>query len=34
MLTHGAVSMVYDGDGNRVSETAGGVTTEFLVDTL
>jgi YD repeat-containing protein len=34
MLTHGAVSMVYDGDGKRVSETAGGVTTEFLVDTL
>jgi RHS repeat-associated protein len=34
MLTHGAVSMVYDGDGNRVSETAGGVTTKFLVDTL
>ena len=24
----------YDGDGNRVSETAGGVTTEYLVDTL
>jgi RHS repeat-associated protein len=34
MLTHGAVSMVYDGDGNRVSETVGGVTTTFLVDTL
>jgi hypothetical protein len=26
--------MVYDGDGNRVSETAGGVTTKYLVDTL
>ena len=26
--------MVYDGDGNRVSETAGGVTTTYLVDTL
>jgi hypothetical protein len=26
--------IVYDGDGNRVSETAGGVTTKFLVDTL
>ena len=25
---------VYDGDGNRVSETAGGVTTQFLVDDL
>ena len=34
MLTHGAVSMAYDGDGNRVSETAGGVTTKFLVDNL
>lgn len=34
MLTHGAVIMGYDGDGNRVSETAGGVTTQFLVDTL
>jgi len=31
MLTRGAVSMVYDGDGNRVSETAGGVTTSCLV---
>ena len=26
--------MVYDGDGNRVSETAGGVTTKYLVDAL
>jgi RHS repeat-associated protein len=26
--------VVYDGDGNRVAETAGGVTTKFLVDTL
>ena len=34
MLTHGAVSMVYDGDGNRVSETAGGVTTKYLIDSL
>jgi hypothetical protein len=25
---------VYDGDGNRVSETAGGATTQYLVDTL
>jgi hypothetical protein len=31
MLT---VSMVYDGDGNRVGETAGGVTTKYLIDTL
>jgi RHS repeat-associated protein len=34
MLTHGAVSMVYDGDGNRVSEMSGGVATQYLVDTL
>jgi len=34
MLTHGAVTMVYDGDGIRVSETAAGVTTKYLVDTL
>jgi len=34
MLTHGAVSLTYDGDGNRVSETVGGVTTKFLVDDL
>jgi RHS repeat-associated protein len=26
--------MVYDGDGNRVSETVGGTTTKFLIDTL
>jgi RHS repeat-associated protein len=34
MTAHGAVTIVYDGDGNRVSETAGGVTTKYLVDTL
>ncbi len=34
LLMRGAVSIVYDGDGNRVSETAGGVTTKYLVDTL
>ncbi len=34
MLTHGAVTMVYDGDGNLVAETVGGVTTKYLVDTL
>ena len=34
MTTAGAVAMVYDGDGNRVSRTAGGVTTRFLVDDL
>jgi RHS repeat-associated protein len=26
--------VVYDGDGNRVSETAAGVTTKYLIDTL
>jgi len=30
----GGVSFVYDGDGNRVARTVGGVTTGFLVDTL
>ncbi len=30
----GAVTIVYDGDGNRVSETVGGVTTKYLVDLL
>ncbi|HEY4902823.1 MAG TPA: RHS repeat-associated core domain-containing protein [Candidatus Sulfotelmatobacter sp.] len=34
MLTHESVSMVYDGDGNRVSETAGGTTTKYLIDSL
>ena len=34
MLTRGAALILYDGDGNRVSETAAGVTTEYLVDTL
>jgi fibro-slime domain-containing protein/RHS repeat-associated protein len=35
-LTSGSngVTVVYDGDGNRVSKTVGGVTTNFLVDTL
>lgn len=28
----GAVTVVYDGDGNRVAKTVGGVTTEYLVD--
>src|SRR5260370_41249251 len=34
MTAHGAVAMVYDGDGNRVSETVGGTATKYLVDTL
>ena len=28
----GAVTMVYNGDGNRVSEMAGGVITQYLID--
>jgi RHS repeat-associated protein len=32
-LNNGAVSYVYDGDGNRVAKTVGGVTTRYLVDT-
>jgi RHS repeat-associated protein len=30
----GGISIAYDGDGNRVAETAGGTTTTFLVDEL
>jgi RHS repeat-associated protein len=30
----GAVRLVYDGDGNRVAKTVGGVTTRYLVDDL
>lgn len=33
-MNGGAVSMVYDGDGNRVSKTVNGVTTRYLVDEL
>jgi RHS repeat-associated protein len=33
LLSRGAATIVYDGDGNRVSETAGATTT-FLIDTL
>jgi len=32
MTQHGSLLLVYDGDGNRVSETVGGTTTKFLVD--
>ncbi|MBS1853279.1 MAG: hypothetical protein JST79_20460 [Acidobacteria bacterium] len=34
MLMRGAVGITYDGDGNRVSETVGGVTTKYLIDDL
>jgi RHS repeat-associated protein len=33
-MNGGAVALQYDGDGNRVAETAGGVTTRYLVDDL
>jgi hypothetical protein len=33
-MNGGAVSMVYDGDDNRVAKTASGVTTRYLVDDL
>jgi RHS repeat-associated protein len=32
-LNSGSVTYVYDGDGNRVAKTVGGVTTNYLVDT-
>jgi RHS repeat-associated protein len=32
-LNSGNVTYVYDGDGNRVGKTVGGVTTNYLVDT-
>ena len=32
LVTNGGISIVYDGDGNRVSKTVGGVTTYYLVD--
>lgn len=32
LLMKGAIVMVYDGDGNRVSETVGSTTTKYLVD--
>jgi hypothetical protein len=34
MVGHGAVAIVHDGDGNRVSETVGSTTTKYLIDTL
>jgi RHS repeat-associated protein len=32
-LNNGAATFVYDGDGNRVSKTVSGLTTNYLVDT-
>jgi RHS repeat-associated protein/uncharacterized repeat protein (TIGR01451 family) len=34
LVRHGAASIVYDGDGNRVMETVNGLTTQYLVDDL
>jgi len=34
LLASGGLGIVYDGDGNLVSETVGGTTTKFLVDTF
>jgi len=31
---NGAVTLTYDGDGNRVAKSVGGVTTQYLVDDL
>ena len=31
-IQQGGISIVYDGDGNRVQKVAGGVTTKYLVD--
>jgi RHS repeat-associated protein len=33
LVQDGGANVLYDGDGNRVSETVGGVTTSYLVDT-
>jgi RHS repeat-associated protein len=33
-MNNGAVTLVYDGDGNRVVKTASGATTQYLVDDL
>jgi RHS repeat-associated protein len=34
LIQHGYITYVYDGDGNRVAKGFGGVTTNYLVDTL
>ena len=34
LIQHGGMTFVYDGDGNRVAKTVGGVTTAFLVDSI
>ena len=32
LIQQGGISMVYDGDGNRVSKTVAGLTTTYMVD--
>ena len=34
LTQHGFITYVYDGDGNRVAKRFGGVTTNYLVDTM
>jgi len=34
LIQHGNTTITYDGDGNRVREVAGGITTTYLVDRL
>ena len=34
LIQHGSATITYDGDGNRVSKTVGGVTTKYLVSDL
>ncbi len=33
-MNSGAVTLLYDGDGNRVAKTVGGVTTRYLIDDM
>jgi YD repeat-containing protein len=32
-VQRGGITIVYDGDGNRVQKTVGGITTRYLIDT-
>lgn len=34
LIQHGGVTLVYDGDGNRVAESSNGITTQYLVDNV
>jgi YD repeat-containing protein len=33
LVRRGTIAITYDGDGNRVSKTVGGVTAKYMVDT-